>query len=51
MGREKYWLKNMSIARIVIGSGETSVSVITVSVTQCFTNNFEKKSTIAFVAV
>jgi len=40
MGREKYWLKIMSIGRIVIGSAEVSVSVITVFVTQCFINNF-----------
>jgi len=51
MGREKYWLKIMSMARTVIDSVENSVSVTTVFVTQCITNKFEKISTIAFVAL
>jgi hypothetical protein len=44
MGRAKNWLKITSIARIVMGSVETSVSVVTVFVTQCFTNKFEKNT-------
>jgi len=51
MGREKYWLNVMSMAKTVTDSVETSVSVTTVFVTQLITNNFEKISTIAFVAV
>jgi len=40
--RKKYWLKIMSMTRIVIDIVETSVSVTTVFVTQCLNNNFEK---------